>query len=87
MLAEMVAAGDLPPVEERLPIEEDIMVIPGVDGIGEYGGTWHSVSWWQEYGQYRDGCLRSPVRWNRDYTGYEPGLLKESGKSPKTAST
>ncbi len=37
-LAEKVAAGELPPVEERLP--EDLMVIQPVDGIGQYGGTW-----------------------------------------------
>jgi peptide/nickel transport system substrate-binding protein len=76
MLAEMVAAGDLPPVEERLPVEEDIMVISPVDGIGEYGGTWHSVSWWQGMGNISMAVYDPPVRWNRDYTGYEPGLLK-----------
>lgn len=37
-LAEMVAAGDLPPVEERLP--EDPMVIKPLGEIGKYGGTW-----------------------------------------------
>ncbi|MEM7131440.1 MAG: ABC transporter substrate-binding protein [Chloroflexota bacterium] len=36
MLAEMVAAGDLPPLEERLPIEP--MIIEPVDSIGQYGG-------------------------------------------------
>lgn len=35
-LAEMVAAGELPPLEERLPIEP--MVIEPIDGIGQYGG-------------------------------------------------
>ncbi len=38
MLAERVAAGELPPVEERLP--QDLMVIEPVDEVGEYGGTW-----------------------------------------------
>jgi peptide/nickel transport system substrate-binding protein len=38
MLAERVAAGELPPVEERLP--KDLMVIQPVDEIGRYGGTW-----------------------------------------------
>jgi peptide/nickel transport system substrate-binding protein len=38
MLAEKVAAGELPPVEERLP--KDLMVIQPVDEIGRYGGTW-----------------------------------------------
>lgn len=40
MLAEMVAAGDLPPVEERLPPVENLLVIDPVHEIGEYGGTW-----------------------------------------------
>lgn len=38
MLAEMVASGDLPPVEERLPDEP--LVVEVVDSIGVYGGTW-----------------------------------------------
>lgn len=37
-LAERVAAGELPPVEERLPTEP--LIIPVVDEIGQYGGTW-----------------------------------------------
>ncbi|MEM7025437.1 MAG: ABC transporter substrate-binding protein, partial [Pseudomonadota bacterium] len=35
-LAELVAKGELPPVEERLP--EDLMVIQPVHEIGQYGG-------------------------------------------------
>ena len=34
--AEMVKAGQLPPVEERLP--EEIKVVQGPHGIGVYGG-------------------------------------------------
>ncbi|NLS78069.1 MAG: ABC transporter substrate-binding protein [Chloroflexi bacterium] len=37
MLAKLVAAGKLPPVEERLPLEPCVM--KGRDGIGKYGGT------------------------------------------------
>jgi peptide/nickel transport system substrate-binding protein len=39
-LAEMVAAGELPPVEERLPDREDLLVIAPLHEIGQYGGTW-----------------------------------------------
>ena len=86
MLADMVAAGDLPPVEERLPVEDDIQVIAPVDGIGEYGGVWHSVTWWQGMGNIEMVIYDPPVRWNNTYTGYEPGLLKsfdvsEDGKT------
>ena len=38
MLAEKVAAGQLPPVEERLP--ETPRVITPFDSVGTYGGTW-----------------------------------------------
>lgn len=40
MLAEMVAAGTLPPVAERLPQREDLLVIQPLHEIGKYGGTW-----------------------------------------------
>ncbi len=38
MLADMVAAGDLPPVEERLPVAP--LVVEPFDSVGQYGGTW-----------------------------------------------
>ena len=38
MLADMVAAGDLPPVEDRLPDRSDIMVVQPRESIGSYGG-------------------------------------------------
>lgn len=38
MLADMVAAGDLPPVEDRLPERGDIMVVQPREAIGAYGG-------------------------------------------------
>jgi len=37
ILAEQVAAGELPPVEERLP--DNPLIIPVVEEIGQYGGT------------------------------------------------
>ncbi|MCC6167468.1 MAG: ABC transporter substrate-binding protein [Caldilineaceae bacterium] len=40
ILAEKVAAGGLPPVEERLPVREDLLVIQPLDEIGKYGGVW-----------------------------------------------
>ena len=38
ILAELVMAGELPPVVERLPKEP--LVLPVVDRAGDYGGTW-----------------------------------------------
>ncbi|MBV9251303.1 MAG: ABC transporter substrate-binding protein [Acetobacteraceae bacterium] len=37
-LAELVKAGKLPPVENRLP--EQPLVVPVVEKVGEYGGVW-----------------------------------------------
>lgn len=41
MLADMVKAGTLPPVAERLPAPEELLVIKPLKEIGKYGGTWH----------------------------------------------
>lgn len=41
MLAQLVEAGDLPPLEERLPAEP--LVVEPVERIGTYGGTWHTA--------------------------------------------
>ena len=75
MLAEMVAAGNLPPVEERLPVEP--VVVPVVNEIGQYGGTWHTATWWAGYGNIKMIAYDPPVRWKADYTGYEPGLFED----------
>jgi peptide/nickel transport system substrate-binding protein len=40
MLAERVQAGELPPLEERIPANP--VVLEPVESLGEYGGTWHS---------------------------------------------
>ena len=37
MLADMVASGDLPPIDERLPANP--LVLDGMEGIGNYGGV------------------------------------------------
>jgi ABC-type transport system substrate-binding protein len=42
MLAELVQEGKLPPVEQR--VGEEPLVLDGVDGIGDYGGTWVRVA-------------------------------------------
>ena len=40
MLADLVKAGTLPPVEQRLPEPSELMVIKPVHQIGKYGGRW-----------------------------------------------
>lgn len=41
-LAELVKAGKLPPVDERLPLEP--VVHTPVEEVGQYGGTWHRAA-------------------------------------------
>jgi peptide/nickel transport system substrate-binding protein len=44
-VSQLVADGVLPPVEERLPNEPQILLTSGLkDGIGEYGGSWFDFS-------------------------------------------
>ncbi|MBV7327708.1 ABC transporter substrate-binding protein [Chloroflexi bacterium TSY] len=75
MLAEMVAAGDLPPVDERLPVDMDVVTPYG--DIGKYGGTWNNMTWCtNNMCNIRMILYDPPIRWRDDYTGYEPGLAK-----------
>ncbi|MEA3338856.1 MAG: ABC transporter substrate-binding protein, partial [Chloroflexota bacterium] len=74
MLQELVASGDLPPLAERLP--KDVQTVEVVESIGEYGGTWHTVTDNPGLWTIRMKLYDPPVRWKADYTGYEPGLAK-----------
>ncbi len=75
MLAALVASGDLPPVEERLP--KDYVTVPVVDEIGQYGGTWQTAAWDAGLGNIKMIAYDPPIRWKADYSGYDPGLFKD----------
>src|SRR5690606_4994620 len=74
MLAAKVAAGELPPVEERLPVNP--RVVEPIDSIGEYGGIWDRA--WRGINDFHafGRIIYDPVlRWPLDPTGnVEPGL-------------
>ena len=71
--APMLDDMDLPPVEERLPT--DYQVIEPVGTVGEYGGTWFTMSGDAAgLGNIKMKLYDPPIRWKPDYTGYEPGL-------------
>lgn len=75
MLADMVAAGELPPLEERLP--ENPLVTTPVESVGQYGGTLHTASWWPEAGNVQlYFAVDAPIKWKADLTGYEPALVE-----------
>jgi len=66
MLAEKVAAGELPPVDERLP--ENPFVIEGLDGIGNYGGTMRkSFSGQADGGTISHMTNRGMINVNQEY--------------------
>ncbi len=76
-LQAMVRAGQLPPVEERLP--EEPLVVEPIDSIGKYGGTWRrgftGIADFHAFGRH----VYEPVlRWPRDPRDpVQPGLARE----------
>ena len=78
MLAELVKAGKLPPVEERLPKRDSLMVIKPLHEIGKYGGTWRRGFTGAMDGENGNRIVSSdkPLFW--DYTGTKivPSLVK-----------
>lgn len=76
MLAERVAAGELPPLEERIPAEPLIIDLPWAQ-IGQYGGTLKRTttsSDLSDTSQYMYG--HSPLHWTEGGSAVGPGLAK-----------
>ncbi len=75
MLAERVAAGELPPVAERLP-DEPAVVTP-VESIGQYGGTWRRVAIRRfDLGMSGRMGYEAPLRWGATGKELMPGVAK-----------
>jgi peptide/nickel transport system substrate-binding protein len=76
-LADLVAQGQLPPVEERLP-ENPLMVLP-ISSVGQYGGTWYRG--WRGINDFHcfGRIVYEPVlRWPRDpKDSVQPGLAEK----------
>ena len=74
MSAELVRQGMLPPLMERLPVPEDVHVVPPPNEIGVYGGTWRSTRHNQRYlQQYANG---HPLQLNADGASYVERVAK-----------
>lgn len=75
-LAALVAAGELPPLEERLPSEP--MVVEVWDSIGQYGGTWRSGLLGQADSPWvsRTMAYETLMRWKPDLTDVYPNVAK-----------
>ena len=77
MLAAKVAAGDLPPVDERLPAEP--VVVPPLAEVGQYGGNL-SVGIPSAWGWFGDPQStvgpETLMRIDTDYSGVVPNIVR-----------
>lgn len=76
MLAEMVAAGDLPPLEERMPANP--LVVEAVESVGKHGGTWRraflGIKDFHAFGRLNYDPM---LRWPRDPKDpVQPGIAE-----------
>ncbi len=74
MLAEIVAAGDLPPVGERLPAEP--LVVEPAEQIGVYGGTMVDTTGGNRLAEFRHFGYEPLVRWSVDGGEVLPNVAK-----------
>lgn len=76
MLAEKVAAGELPPVDERLPVDPLVLELPWAS-VGKYGGTMKRATTdadMSDTSMYMYG--HSATHWADGGTAVQPGLAK-----------
>ncbi len=75
-LAAKVAAGELPPLEERMPDEP--MVMETLDSIGEYGGTLRRaiLGGGDQHNILRQIGTELMVRWSHDWSEVKPNIAK-----------
>jgi peptide/nickel transport system substrate-binding protein len=76
MLAELVKAGKLPPVEQRVPAEP--MVWKPLNEIGKYGGTWRRAFTGPGDGENGNRIQSSdkPLNWSADGSKIVPCIAK-----------
>ena len=75
VLDDMVTAGTLPPVDQRLPPTP--VVLDPVEEVGTYGGTWHAMDSNDDLGYTSQTVFTDPfLKWNRDANGMRPNLAQ-----------
>ncbi len=80
-LAEMVKAGKLPALAERLPPEP--MVITPIEEVGTYGGQLAWIIQGPQFGAYEYQFLyEGPYRWSADASKVEPNLAVSHEYAP-----
>ena len=74
MLADLVASGDIPPIEDRLPSEP--LVLEPVEEIGEYGGTWRRSGGDDGIGRHKMATYIEPfTKRTRDLAAERPNVI------------
>lgn len=74
ILAEMVAAGELPPIEERLPANP--RVVEPANEIGTYGGEFLSLYGGGRLAEFRQFGYENLVRWSVDGSEVIPNIAE-----------
>ena len=74
MLADRVAAGDLPPVAERLPVNP--AVVEPAEGIGQFGGEYLGIFGGSRLAEFRQYGYENLVRWNVEGTEVIPNIAE-----------
>jgi peptide/nickel transport system substrate-binding protein len=77
MLAEKVAAGELPPLDERLP--ENPLVVEPLNNVGQYGGNWRMgmMAGGDDVSFFRIISYEPLARWNPEWTDIVPNLAEK----------
>ncbi len=74
-LADLVASGDLPPIEERLP--KNPLVVEPLESIGQYGGQWTGGTAERNPNFYiRNGGYQQLLRWTPEWDGVIPNIAE-----------
>ena len=76
-LQELVRAGTLPPLAERLPVQP--AVVTPVESIGQYGGTWNTalVGGSDTAWLVRTVSYVHPMAWTPQWDGLEPNAIED----------
>ena len=75
-VTDLVAAGKLPPLAQRLP--EHPLVVQPYEAPGYYGGTWKMMVDNPDLGMYKMIAGYAPMmRWKADCSGLEPGTAEK----------
>ncbi|NPV06757.1 MAG: ABC transporter substrate-binding protein [Anaerolineae bacterium] len=74
-MADRVARGELPPVDERLP--RDPMVVQPIEEIGQYGGTWRQLHIGPADNAQNMYLMHEPIaKYTLDFTALVPNLVR-----------